>query len=242
MSKSLIYYLITFALILQSVDVFSQKDFSGAFTMRIQTSDPSDKEWPLNWYIQSKSEGRKMAMLISDDQAQKGVIKRVIFNPSDSTWFMLMGINKIKQGTKIHRAAMFRDSTEKAIYKLVNSNETKVIEGYKCRKFTLKTKKNESEIWITNQLNCNIGFLYKLLRHCGMIESSARKGDWHRAKLMKGMILEVRSLNLSNGEFYTMKISNLQAGITKPELLDIDGYRISVIPEGQNCGVPETDN
>jgi len=39
-----------------------------------------------------------------------------------------------------------------------------------------------------------------------------------------------------------MKISNLQAGITKPELLDIDGYRISVIPEGQNCGVPETDN
>jgi hypothetical protein len=242
MLKFLIQYFIIFSLILKSAGAFSQKDFSGAFTMRIQTSDPSDKEWPLNWFLQSKSEGSKMAMIIKDDQSQKGVIKRVIFNPSDSTWLMLMGINKIKQGTKIHRAAMFRDSTERVIYRLANSNETKFIEGYKCRKFILKTKKNESEIWVTNQLNCNIGFLYKLLRHCGMIESSARKGDWHRAKLIKGMILEVRSLNLATGDIYTMKISNLQPGASNPELFEIDGYRISVIPEGQNCGVQETEN
>jgi hypothetical protein len=56
------------------------------------------------------------------------------------------------------------------------------------------------------------------------------------------MILEVRSLNLATGDIYTMKISNLQPGASNPELFEIDGYRISVIPEGQNCGVQETEN
>jgi len=225
-----------------SNNTFAQKEFSGTFTMHILTSDKTDKEIPLSWYLQSKKEGGKMAMQIMDDQLAKGVNKRVIFNPSDSTWLMLMGVNKIKQGTKIHRAAMFRDSTESPIYSAKKVKETKIINGYQCYKFTLKTKKNISEIWVTNQIQCNIGFIYKLLRHCGMIETSARKGDWYRSKYIKGMILEIHSQNLVTKEDYTMKITDLQLAVTKKELLDTDGYRISVIPEGQNCGVQESDN
>jgi hypothetical protein len=75
-----------------------------------------------------------------------------------------------------------------------------------------------------------------------MIETSARKGDWYRSKYIKGMILEIHSQNLVTKEDYTMKITDLQLAVTKKELLDTDGYRISVIPEGQNCGVQESDN
>lgn len=242
MNKLLAFFaLITISLGLCN-NAFAQKEFSGTFTMLIQTSNKTDKEIPLNWYLQSKKEGAKMAMQIMDDQLSKGVNKRVIFNPTDSTWLMLMGVNKIKQGTKIHRAAMFRDSTEDAIYKLSKTKETKKINGYICSKYKLKTNKNASEIWITNQLHCNMGFIYKLLRHCGMIESPARKGDWYRLKYKNGMILEVNTQNLATGEVYTMKILDLHPGALKPELINIDGYRISVIPEGQNCGVQETDN
>jgi Domain of unknown function (DUF4412) len=242
MSKTIAYLTFLIAFILISNNTFAQKEFSGTFTMLIQTSDKTDKEIPLSWYLQPKKDGRMMAMQIMDEQLSKGVNKRVIFNPTDSTWLMLMGVNKIKQGTKIHRAAMFRDSTESAIYTPKKSKETKIINGYLCHKFSLKTKKNVSEIWVTNQLQCNIGFIYKLLRHCGMIETSARKGDWYRSKYIKGMILEIHSQNLASGDDYTMKITDLQLGVIKQELLNIEGYRISVIPEGQNCGVQEIDN
>lgn len=242
MKKAPLYLITVFAVFTLTNPLYGQVEFKGTFKMVINATDKNGTSTDFNWSIESKKEGGRLSMQIMDDQIKKGVIKRVLFNPSDSTWLMLMGINKIKQGTKVHRAAMFRDSSEQSILKLIKSNQTKIISGYKCTKYKLKTEKYNSELWITNQYNCNIGIIYKLLRHCGMIESSSRKGNWYTAKYIKGMILEIRSVNNITNEAYSIILSNIHYGEINKTLFDYEGYRISIIPEGQNCGVQKEEN
>jgi hypothetical protein len=69
-----------------------------------------------------------------------------------------------------------------------------------------------------------------------MMSDVVRKGDWFMEKNIKGMILEVISTKKSNGEMYTMKISNIIPGNINKTFFNISGFRISDIPEGQNCG------
>ena len=75
-----------------------------------------------------------------------------------------------------------------------------------------------------------------------MIESSARKGDWYKAKISRGMILEINSVSLTTKETFSMKISDLQYGNPDKTMFDLTDYKISVIPEGQNCGTKELEN
>ena len=71
-----------------------------------------------------------------------------------------------------------------------------------------------------------------------MVNDNLRKGDWYLWHAVKGMILEVNSKNKDTGELYNMKISNIVPGFFDEKYFDINGFKISEIPEGQNCGVP----
>src|ERR1043165_7698571 len=98
-----------YILILLFQPVFGQKPFQGSFLMSFQSAE-SDKEFPLFWNIRNDSTGEKMALQVKDEMVKKGVVKRVVFIPVDSTWTMLISFNKVKQGTRVHGAAMFRDT------------------------------------------------------------------------------------------------------------------------------------
>ena len=74
-----------------------------------------------------------------------------------------------------------------------------------------------------------------------MLSKHIQRGDWYLAKNINGMILEVTSRKKSTGETYMMYLTNIKAGEINSRLFDISGYRISDIPEGQNCGAVMED-
>jgi len=192
--------------------------------------------------IQPESGGGKMAMEIQDEMKKKGVDKRVLFNPQDSTWTMLMEYVNTKIGTRIHAAAMFRDSTKVSKMKMKSSAARRTIAGYSCKKIILESDAYRSEVWLTNQFNFDLCYLYKLMNHCGLMSEYVRHGDWFTWKNSRGMIIEVTSANKKSGESYTMNISMIKPGIINESLFNTKGFKISEIPEGQNCGVPVKDN
>ena len=87
------------------------------------------------------------------------------------------------------------------------------------------------------EIKYNLGYMYKLLSHCGLMGEFVSKGDWFTYKKMDGMVLEVTSKNKSTNQTYTMNISNIQPGIVNESFFSTKGFRISDIPEGQSCGV-----
>ena len=204
--------------------------------MSFTSSNIMIQDFPLQWTIQPVSGGIRMAMEIEDTMRKKGVDKRVLFNPTDSTWIMLMAIGNVKQGTKIHRAMMYRDSTlnQKEIVK--STKVAKIISNLKCYKTIRETDTFITEYWITNEYTFNICKVYKLLSHCGMMSESIRKGDWFNWKNSKGMIIEITTKNKLSGDSYTVSLSQIKLNDINLQLFNLSGYKISEIPEGQNCG------
>lgn len=218
--------------------VSAQNQFRGSFLMSFySTSEKSKSMAPLFWNV----DHGKMAMEIRDEMQKKGVTKRVMFNPSDSTWIMAMEFGNVKQATRIHAAAMFRDSLKNQKLEIKTSKEKKIIEGFHCYHVTIESKEYASSLWVTDEIQFNLPWIYRLLAHCGMMSDFIVRSDWFLWKKNKGMILEVTSVKKETGESYTMNISWLQPGVINQSAFNLDGYKISDIPEGLNCGpVTET--
>jgi hypothetical protein len=234
--KSLIIAVFTTSLLsIQISTAFAQMPFQGSFMMSFKSTE-SDKDFPLYWHIKNDATGGKMALQVQDEMLVKGVNKRVVFIPGDSTWTMMISFNKIKQGTRIHGAAMYRDTMKHRSFTIRQTNEKKQIEGYKCLKLIVESEKYIADVWITDSINFDLCKIYRLASHCGMIGDFVRKGDWFMNKTLKSMVLEVHSKEKSTGKFYDMQITRLNNSFAE-EMFTTAEFKIADIPEGQNCGI-----
>ncbi len=230
--KTVILLCLTLKLTLLS----AQNSFHGNFLMSFRSAAGSDQDAALLWNIQSALDGGKMAMEILDDMKIKGVTKRVLFNPADSTWTMTMEYVNSKVGTRIHAAAMFRATMKVQKIKMKTSGGRRIIDGYRCKKIILESDDYLSEVWLTDQFTFDLCYISKLVTHCGLMSDYVRHGDWFNWKNTKGMILEVTSTKKKTGESYTMNISEVKAVEVSQAFFNTSGFKISEIPEGQNCG------
>ena len=213
-----------------------QNPFFGSFVMSFKVAE-STRDEPLLWIIEPVADGGKMALEIQDEMKNKGVSKRVLFNPADSTWTMMIEFNKIKQGSRIHAAMMYHDTVKRNELKRKITKERRNIGGYRCKKIIIESEKFIADVWVTDQVKFDLCNVYRLLSHCGMMSEFVRKGDWYFSKNLNEMIMEVTSIKKSTGELYTMSILMMKPGDTNESFFTTDGFKIADIPEGLNCGV-----
>jgi hypothetical protein len=226
---------ILFILIFFQFTVYAQKalPFRGSFMMSFSESSPGQK---ILWPFECTTDVVKIGLEVKDVMNAKGVHRRILYNMADSTWLMLMSYNKVKQGTRIKAAAMFRDTMQSPSVKIKAVREEKIIEGYTCKKIIAESKSDSAILWVTADINFDVCRLYKMLAHCGMMSGSLDEGTWYYAKKLKGMVLEVTSINRKTKESYSMNISSFKPNEVQYDFFDLEGYKISNIPEGQSCG------
>ncbi|HKR04465.1 MAG TPA: DUF4412 domain-containing protein [Bacteroidia bacterium] len=211
----------------------AQKLFTGSFMMTFTSSkEIIKKDPPMFWNVDSG----KVMMEIQDEMYKKGVSKRVLFTPADSTWTMIMHLNKVKEAVRVHANAMFRDTMKTPAIKISATKEKKIIEGYECKKIIIENKDYRDEAWIAQEVKFDLCKIYKMLCHCGLMGEFTEKGNWYLVKKPKGMVLEVTSKRKDNGNTYTMNISEFLPGSISGKLFDLKDFKFSEIPEGQNCG------
>jgi glucan-binding YG repeat protein len=200
------------------------------------SSTDSIKNIPLQWFIQKQTDGGKMTFELQDEMKKKGVSKRVLFDPADSTWTMLIAFNKIKQGSRIHAGSMYSDTIKHIPLIVKSTREKKIINGYSCNKIILESEENIAEGWVTKEIKFDLCQIYKLLSHCGMMNEYIQKGDWYFAN-SNNMIVELNSRNKETGKIFSLKISNILPGDMNENFFKIDDFKIADIPEGLNCGI-----
>jgi len=228
-------FFILILLLFFNIAVYSQTalPFRGSFLMTFSESSPGQKKvWPFD----CTTDVVKTGLEKQDDMKAKGVHKRIVYDMADSSWLMLMHYNKIKQGTRIKAAAMYKDTMASPVVKIKSVREEKLIEGYHCKKFIAESKSDSAVLWVSSEINFDLSRLYKMLAHCGMMSGSLDEGTWYYAKDLKGMVLEVTSMNRKTKESYTMHISSIRPNDVRYDFFDIEGFKINDIPEGQNCG------
>ena len=226
-----------FLLLICEIEFISaQKSYYGCFVMSFNDNEKVNDS-PFLWNIEPTTTGGKMVLEIQDEMKIKGVSKRVLFNPSDSTWIMMIGYNQVKQGSRIHASSMFKDTMIKNDLSVIKTKEIQLIEGYRCKKINIESSKYSAEAWVWDKFTFDLCKMYRLLSHCGMMSDFVRKGDWYLSKKIDGMILRITSRNKLTGEEYTMNISQLKPKIYNDSLFSTEGYKIANIPEGLNCGI-----
>jgi hypothetical protein len=229
------FYTLSMLLLLGAFPLAAQKiqPFRGRFLMSFSEAVPGQKQaWPFECTVDIT----QISMEVKDDMNKKGVIKRILYNLADSSWLMLMQYNKIKQGTRIQAKAMFRDTMPTPPVRTKSMKEEKIIEGYRCRKYVTVSETDSAVIWIAPDLKFDLGRLYKMLSHCGMMKAYIDQGTLYYSKNMKGMALEVYSVNKKTGVSYTMRISEVMPDEINMTFFDLTGFKIADIAEGENCG------
>src|SRR5262245_7635112 len=86
------FFSVIFLVQLGFCKVEAQSRFQGSFIMSFEAveSRAGNANHPMLWNIETDREESRMAMEIQDSMQRKGVSKRVLFNPLDSTWTMLI--------------------------------------------------------------------------------------------------------------------------------------------------------
>jgi hypothetical protein len=219
------------------ISVNAQTKFEGDFLFKWNSSLVSNTEYPLLCHVKNETSGNKLAIEILDDLRSKGVKKSILFDPADSTWTMLISINNLKMGTSVKRGAIFRDRKKEPSIKIKRLNINKKINGYTCREIVLESNAFMTSIWITNQFSFETETLFSLLAHCGVLENLKSECDWQTWSPGKGMILRVDSKNKKTNELISLNISEIKTHKVDDFVFSKEGYKISIIPEGQNCGV-----
>ena len=123
------------------------------------------------WPFECTVDITQINMEVKDDMNKKGVTKRILYNLADSFWLMLMQYNNIKQGTHNQTKAMFRDTMASSHIRTKAMKAEKIIEGYRCIKFVVISETDSGVMWIAPDLKFDLGRLYKMLSHSGMINA-----------------------------------------------------------------------
>lgn len=202
-------------------DFDPSKVFVGSVDMKISTNNASDNhEMPTMTYY---SNGEKLAIKMNIDQG-KGMQKemRMIFDPKEKTMTTLEATSKMAMVMKIPDLTghIDEDSLKMKNVKVEKTNETKDIEGFKCRKIILTSDDGVYEFWITKEIK---GTLAGLM---GQMGGNNKNPFGDSMKSMKGFVLEAKLQNTDSNDIVTMNFTNIKLGQPDAALFSTDGYKV----------------
>lgn len=224
---------LSIALLFCTVTAYTQQVFEGSFTVTFTEVNNNDTLFsPLLWC----KKGKRVVIEIQDEGRRQGISQRVLIDPTDSTWTMILDASNARNAARVHAAKMFRDTAKNSLFKVTRTAMTKSISGYTCKKTVIESKFYKTELWITEQLNFNLGSVYHIIEHCGMMSNYIPTGDWGQWNIYKGMLLQVSTFNKTTAQSYKMTLSQIKPHVVYNNLFNLKNFIIAEIPEGQHCG------
>lgn len=216
------------------------KKFAGSFLIDLK-STISDQNFPMRCFTDLNQKERKDVIEIIDDQHGKGILKRVMINYVDSNWTTTIGFNDIKQGTRVHDRLMFRDSCKSVLMKFKKEEKQEVVNNLACQRYSYRNDSLEIFVWLSKAFNYDVTVPITMLMHSGIISREFKNKLWQHLHFKVGMIVKVNVRDRKNKTEQTIEIKEIKPGQIDQKMLSLTGYRIADIPEGQNCGVLETE-
>lgn len=203
---------------------FEPLSFSGSYTWEIHSykNDVPEKDSPMNLHMGFGPE--HMAWIPETKDGKEEM--RLVFDLKNKVNYTLITDKKGKR-TGIKMKAMritvsdmedVEDDDDESPTQVVRTNETKVIEGHTCRKYTYKNDDGHGEAWIAEDIKFNA---FEAMGN--MV--GARADDWQKAPY-QGMVMESTWYSTSGKEKVQIYIRNLVVGKVDPDLFSTAGYEI----------------
>lgn len=198
--------------------------FDGSFDMNMNTTMKNGKSTSssMSLYIR----GFETAIEMSEPGGKSAAPMRMILNSQTNDIITLVSDGGKKTGMKMKMpkitvSGVTDDNSTDCVVK--KTDETKVIEGYTCRKYIMTYNDGAvMEAWISQDLKLNLGSLMTMVN--GSMKGKGPDGGGKYPN-MQGMTLETNYTG-TDGSRSQMLIKNLKVGNPDASKFSTEGYQI----------------
>src|SRR5690606_35743849 len=117
----------------------------------------------------------------------------------------------------------YEDEVEKWNFEIAPTNETKDIDGYKCKKYLISSDDNSGYVWVTEDVDIDYDKIFNFM-DLDKKKKNSRLSDFDD---LNGMALEAYTEDKKKNEAFEMKIKNLMIGKVDQSIFDVSAYSIT---------------
>lgn len=212
---------------------FPPNEFSGSFTVTTQaTNKKGQLEDPVVLDIYASDYPVAFEMLVPDNASQK---MRFIVDPRTALVTTLIDDNDNKTGmiTKMPKITVKmkegKTVPDKPAETTVQAtDEYKMIEGYRCRKYIITDGTTVTESWITVDDAVSI---HQIMSMFALTQKQKTEDFGARYGGVRGMVLE-STTTLANGQKSRMTVTNIRQGNVDQSKFSTEGYQVIDMSQG----------
>lgn len=200
--------------------------FEGTFTMSLESAKLKE---PMN--INMSVKGNLTCMEIPA-MVEAGFVKSVINNETQS---MIMctdkGGRKIGMKQDMNKAGQFMPQSENAKPPVfTETTESKIIDGYKCRKVIMETDDSKNDMWMTTDLKLNMKDLLSAMSANKSPASITFRSMSKNFGDHPGVSIETTITNKKTNETAIMTLRNVKPGKVDEKVFNTDDFQLMEMP------------
>ncbi len=210
--------------ILLNLSIVKAGKFEGSFAVHMEDGKSKvKKQAPEDINISVRGE----EILMMPSSGAKGPKTKIIINLKEQTTLILMDNNGNKHAIRrpMNEANMRINSHDDT--KMTETKETKVVDGYKCKKFIFESSVSRSEVWVTTDVEITAQQISAILT-AGRGPQGDRMGLGSR--MIPGCPILMVTTDKKTKEEHTISIKNIKKGPQEASMFSSEGYQISEIP------------
>ncbi len=188
--------------------IFAQKSGEGTFTVVSESAAMKEANASMECFLKDGN----LLMKVHSEQLG-GMLVNILMDSKTNSKYMLMD-NGGKTAIKIKTPPMVAGATPV----VTETNEKKVIDGYNCHKFIIKSDKNTSDVWVTSDVDFSFAEIFGALTKSTGI-STVPAG-------LKGCPVLISSSD-NNGAKTTLSLKNFKKTSVDSKMFDLTGYSIT---------------
>lgn len=214
--------------------------FEGTFSLRIESSKKEKPVIDENFFVKRE---RTFVEVINSKMPDKK--SDMILNSADKSTIMLVDNKDHKMAMKMRPPGGNGPGPQQMPGRpgqpnmkkpeIMETGETKIIDGYKCKKVVVKSETSNAEVWYTTEVPLNFA---ELSNSMGMAMTQPRPGIAPNEMTrqpnipveLKGFPMLIISNNMKTGEVTTMTFKNVKKGQVDEKKFDTKGYQQMDMP------------
>lgn len=150
----------------------------------------------------------------------------VLLDEATKKQYLMMDNAGQKMAMVMNYTDQMNKATETATEtKVTVTNETKTIDGYKCKKIIAESAESKSDIWLTEDFGMNYADLYKIMSASGN-GPQGKQNQLPAMKDVKGFPVEMVVNYKAKQETVNIRIKNISKAEISPSMFSLEGYQM----------------
>ena len=201
-------------------DPYEPLGFTGSCRMEMHSfkNGKEEKDSPMNMQLAFTDDRMAMHPIIPKEDGDM----RTVFDLKNKVMYTLMTDDRGERTglkTKMMKVNVDEAAGEEEQGEVVRTDETKLIDGHTCRKYTYRDEEGHGEAWVAEDVD------FDLFRAFGRMTTGNQPQAWQDMPY-RGLALETTWQDHAGSERVVMYVRDLQEGSVDEALFSTAGYAI----------------